>query len=74
MVKKAFIRIGIPYAVITFILHNVFNTLAGEILMTISYFALFIGILLFLIHWIRLAFKQFLYNRNHKHSSQKYND
>ncbi|WP_256212665.1 hypothetical protein [Alkalibacterium pelagium] len=38
--------------------------------MTISYFALFIGILLFLIHWIRLAFKQFLYNRSHKHSSQ----
>lgn len=74
MVKKAFIRIGIPYAVITIILHNVFNTLTGEILMTISYFALFIGILSFLFHWIRLAFKQFLYNRSHKPSSQATDD
>ncbi|SDB91016.1 hypothetical protein SAMN05421734_102398 [Pelagirhabdus alkalitolerans] len=57
MNKKHIIILAIVYSSVTFILHNVFETTIGAILMTISFFGLVFGILTTLFVFFRFSFK-----------------
>ncbi|WP_208560482.1 hypothetical protein [Marinilactibacillus kalidii] len=63
MSRKLFWSLAIAYALITFLLHFVFQTVIGGILMALSYLAIVVTILYWIFNIIRFAIRQEVYNR-----------
>lgn len=68
--KKAILRWGIPYALLTFLLHNVFDTVLGNIMYSISFFVLIFGSVYFIARMLYFAVKQQIYNWRYKKNSK----
>lgn len=64
--KKAILRLGIPYALLTFLLHNVFDTVLGNIMYAISFFVLIFGSVYFIFRMLYFAVKQQVSNWRYK--------
>lgn len=60
MSRKIFWILAIGYATIVFILHNVFETAIGELLMQVSYLALAFVIIWYIYNIIKFIIKQFI--------------
>ncbi|MGO1747934.1 hypothetical protein [Alkalibacterium gilvum] len=66
MKKKTIWTLAIGYALITFLFHNILETLFGEILMQISYIGLFFFVVWLTYSIISFGIKQLFYNRKHR--------
>lgn len=66
MQKKTFWLLAIGYTLLTLLLHNILDTFVGEVMMTISFFALFFGIIWFIYAIIKAIIQQFIYNWKHR--------
>lgn len=68
MNKKTILIFGIIYALITFILRDVFKTTLGDVLAAISFTALLYLIVSFLYRFIKSSIRQFRYSNNKRNS------
>ncbi len=55
MSNRSILIIAIAYSVLTFTLNNVLGTAIGELLMQLSYLALFVGLLGLMCHVIKFS-------------------
>lgn len=66
MQKKTIWSLAIGYTLLTLLLHNVLDTFVGDVMLTISFYGLFFGILWYIYQIIKFGLQQFIYNWKHK--------
>lgn len=68
MSKKTILILGIAYAVVTFILHYVLQTAVGGFMMTLSFLAFVVAIVVVIYSLIKFSIKQSIYNRKNRNN------
>ncbi|RYG71801.1 hypothetical protein EU245_12990 [Lentibacillus lipolyticus] len=68
MSKKTILILGVVYAIATFILNNLLQTTIGGFMMTLSFVAFVVLILVAIYGLIKFSIKYFFYNRKHRNN------